>query len=83
MYFVLNGGVMNRFLSIFVILSFLFSQGDYNVGDQISLQDQLLTKEVCFGHSLTTGDDFRLSDLNGDLNGGDYHVIFLDLSASW
>ena len=72
---------MTRFLGISIILvSFAFS---YNVGDQISISDQQLTKEVCYGHSLTTGDDFNLYNLNGEYNGGNYHVIFLDLSASW
>ena len=29
------------------------------------------------------GDIFKLADWNGDLNGGNYHVIFIDMSASW
>ena len=24
------------------------------------------------------GDEFRLADWNGDLNGGNYHIIFID-----
>ena len=75
---------MKRFLSISIVLvSFVFS---YNVGDQISISDQQLTKEVCYaplGSGLTTGDDFNLYGLNGAYNGGDYHVIFIDMSASW
>ena len=76
---------MKRFLSISIILmSLAFSS--YNVGDQISISDQQLTKEVCYaplGSGLTTGDDFNLYGLNGAYNGGNYHVIFIDLSASW
>ena len=72
---------MSKFLGILVFISLVFSS--YNVGDQISISDQQLTKEVCYGHSLTTGDDFNLYGLNGAYNGGDYHVMFLDLSASW
>ena len=53
---------MKRFLSISIILvSFAFSS--YNVGDQISISDQQLTKEVCYaapGSDLTIGDDFNL-----------------------
>tara|TARA_B110000116_G_C16553313_1_gene454111 strand:- start:171 stop:386 length:216 start_codon:yes stop_codon:yes gene_type:complete len=71
---------MKRFLSIIILVSLSFS---YEVGDQISVSDQQLTKEVCYGHSLTTGDDFSLYNLNGAYNGGEYHVLFLDLSASW
>jgi hypothetical protein len=25
----------------------------------------------------------KLADYNGDLNGGQYHVIFIDMSNSW
>jgi len=24
-----------------------------------------------------------LADYNGELNGGNYHIIFIDMSASW
>ena len=30
-----------------------------------------------------TGDSFKLADYNGELNGGDYNIIFIDMSASW
>ena len=76
---------MTRFLSISMILvSFAFSV--YNVGQQISVSDQQLTKEVCYaplGSNLTTGDDFNLYNLNGEYNAGNYHVLFLAMHASW
>ena len=72
---------MKKFISIIVFVSLALSQ--YNIGDQISIGDQQLTKEVCYGHTLNTGDNFSLYDLNGEYNGGEYHVMFLDLSASW
>ena len=72
---------MSKLLGILIFISLAFSA--YNVGEQISINDQQLTKEVCYGHSLTTGDDFSLYGLNGQYNGGDYHVMFLDLSATW
>ena len=75
---------MIRFTSIMLVASLAFSS--YNVGDQISVSDQQLTKEVCYaplGGDLITGDDFSLYDLNGAYNGGNYHVIFIDMSASW
>ena len=54
---------MRRFLiSITLIMSFAFSS--YNVGDQISISDQQLTKEVCYaapGSDFTIGDNFNLS----------------------
>ena len=57
---------MSKFLGILVFISLAFSA--YNVGEQISINDQQLTKEVCYGHSLTTGDDFNLYGLNGEYN---------------
>ena len=72
---------MKRFISIIIFISMALCQ--YNIGDQISINDQQLTKQVCYGHTLETGDDFSLYDLNGEYNGGEYHVMFLDLSASW
>ena len=62
-------------------LSFVFCV--YNVGQTISLNDQQLTKEVCYGSEYEVGDDFSLYDLNGDYNGGTYHVMFFDMSATW
>jgi hypothetical protein len=48
------------------------------------LSHQNEVHEVCAGYEdYATGDEFRLSDYNGELNGGDYHVIFIDMSASW
>ena len=72
---------MKRFISIIIFISVALCQ--YNIGDQISINDQQLTKQVCYGHTLETGDNFSLYDLNGEYNGGEYHVMFLDLSASW
>ena len=77
---------MKKFLSIFILLSFMFSQDSYSVGQQITISDQQLTKTVChapLGSDMITGDDFNLYNLNGAYNGGEYHVIFMDLSATW
>ena len=69
-----------------ISIRFLSLAFAYEVGDQISISDQQLTKEVCYaplGGDMVTGDDFNLYNLNGAHNGGEYHVIFMDLSASW
>ena len=56
----------------------LFSQ-TYCAGDNISLEDQNIEYTVGAGYgSYSTGDVFKLSDLNGDLNGGEYNIIFID-----
>ena len=66
-------------------LNFVFCV--YNVGQTISLNDQQLTREVCYSSDFSddyqVGDDFSLYDLNGAYNGGNYHVMFFDMSATW
>tara|TARA_Y100000589_G_C26988411_1_gene561554 strand:+ start:565 stop:807 length:243 start_codon:yes stop_codon:yes gene_type:complete len=71
-------------LLVFIMnLSYVFSQ-TYCAGDQISETDQNLIHIVGAGdENYEIGQEFRLSDYNGDLNGGNYHVIFIDMSASW
>ena len=64
-------------------LSMLSAQ-TYCAGDQISLIHQNQSQAVCAGtEDYNIGDEFKLADWNGDLNGGNYHVIFIDMSASW
>ena len=66
-----------------LFLSGLYAQ-TYCAGDQISLTHQ--NQEHLVGAAMDgyeIGDMFKLADYNGDLNGGDYHVIFIDMSASW
>tara|TARA_B100000686_G_scaffold118088_1_gene125249 strand:+ start:276 stop:443 length:168 start_codon:yes stop_codon:yes gene_type:complete len=55
------------------------------VGDQISISHQNAEHEICYGSNLDPNGDgvFQLSELNGNLNGGDYKVILIEMSASW
>jgi hypothetical protein len=70
------------FLCLFLI-SFIFPQS-YCAGDQISLDNQNYGFEVCYASGdYEVGNNWSLADFNGDLNGGDYHIIFIDMSASW
>ena len=56
----------------------------YCAGDQISLDDQNAVHVVGAGFvEYEAGDEFRLADWNGALNGGNYSIIFIDMSASW
>ena len=65
------------------IFSFIFAQS-YCAGDQISINDQNTDFEVCYGSGdYQIGDNWSLSDFNGDLNGGNYHIIFVDMPATW
>ena len=52
----------------------------YNVGDYVNMLDQEKEFDVCFG---STDEYLKLSNYNGDLNGGMYHVIHIDMAASW
>jgi len=39
---------------------------------------------VCNGaNNYSTGDSFSFSDLNGDLNGGDYKISIISMNATW
>ena len=72
-------------LSIIILFftSLAFAQ-EYCGGDQISLTHQNDEHVVGAGYgNYESGDIFKLSDYNGDLNGGSYHVIFIDMSNSW
>ena len=70
---------------IFSLFSLVFSS--YSVGQTVSVSDQQLTKEICyasdFDSGYNVGDNFSLYDLNGEYNGGTYHVMFFDMSATW
>ena len=62
----------------------LYAQNPYCAGEQVSINHQNISHEVCAGfEDYETGDTFKLSDYNGELNGGNYHIIFIDMSASW
>ena len=76
--------MFNKFV-IFLITVLTFVQAQtYCAGDQVSLTDQNTEHLVGAGtEDYAAGDQFKLADWNGDLNGGQYHVIFIDMSASW
>jgi hypothetical protein len=73
---------MKKIIFIFLLgLSFSF----YNEGDQINYGHQIAEHEICYGSNLDPNGDgiFQLAELNGDLNGGDYNVTAIEMSASW
>ena len=74
---------MKKIILSFLCISSIFAQ-TYCAGDQVSLSDQ--NQEHIVGAAMDgyeVGGAFKLADYNGDLNGGEYHVIFIDMSASW
>ena len=70
---------MNRILFLLILLSSLFAL--YEVGEQISIEDQQQLFDICSGDYPES--TLSLSDFNGEINGGDYKVIHIDMSASW
>jgi len=72
---------MKKILITCVLLSTTFAL--YNVGDTVSISDQNIVLEGCDTTSDYYGQEFKLADWNGALNGGNYKVIWLELSASW
>ena len=69
------------------MLSLNFVLANYSVGQTVSISDQQVTKDVCYASDFdgdyNIGDSFSLYDLNGEFNGGQYHVMFFDMSATW
>ena len=67
---------------IFIIFSISFA---YEVGETISMSHQNTDFEICYAPELDPNNDgiFNFSEYNGDLNGGNYYVIFLEMMASW
>ena len=74
-------------IKIIVVLLFSFASlqaQTYCAGDQISLDDQNAVHIVGAGfEEYEAGDEFRLADWNGATNGGEYNVIFIEMSATW
>ena len=75
---------MKIYLLIIVsFFTFTYAQ-TYCAGDQISSSDLNTQYEVCYGSGdYETGDSWSLADYDGSQNGGNYHVIFMDMSATW
>ena len=68
---------------LLMVFSYSFAQ-TYCAGDQISSSDLNTQYEVCYGSGdYDTGDSWSLADYDGSQNGGNYHIIFMDMSATW
>jgi len=71
-------------MTLFINILFItFSFAAYNVGDYIN--DNHLNQEfnLCYPTSNSNNSSFKLADYNGNTNGGDYHVLVIDMSATW
>ena len=75
---------MYKILFFTLFMLNVLSAQTYCAGEQISISDQNAVHIVGAGiEGYETGSEFRLADYNGELNGGDYSIIFIDMSASW
>ena len=76
----MKSGIIFLLLSSFSMLS----AQTYCAGDQINASDLSTQYEVCYGSgNYETGDSWSLSDYDGTQNGGAYHILFIDMSATW
>ena len=56
----------------------------YDVGEIVSDTHQNITKSTCYaGNEYDTNESWKLADWNGATNGGNYTVIFIEMSATW
>ena len=56
----------------------------YSIGDTLSADDQNRLFPVCNGSGeYLTGENFSFSDLNGNLNGGEYKLTIISMNATW
>ena len=70
-------------ITISICTSFVIGQ-TYCAGDQISSSDLNTQYEVCYGSGdYETGDSWSLIDYDGSQNGGQYKILFIDMSATW
>jgi hypothetical protein len=71
------------------VLFFIFSiklnvsilLGAYEIGDTMTVSDQYIEYDVCYGEY--PEEIFKFADINGAINGGDYKVAIIGLSATW
>ena len=75
---------MNKYLLIILSLFSLNYAQTYCAGDQVSSADQNAEHVVGAGtEEYSDGSMFKLSDWNGDLYGGHYNIIYIEMAASW
>ena len=70
---------MHRILILIIFSSFLLS--NYSIGDIISLEDQQVQNEICYGEY--QNDVYSIGDANHIINGGKKQITIMKLSASW
>jgi len=74
--------MVKNIIIMIILMSFSFA---YEVGETISIAHQNMDFDICYAPELDPNNDgvFNFSEYNGDLNGGQYYVIFLEMMATW
>ena len=71
-------------LILFISIAFNNDRSIYSVGDTLSYEDQILEFNVCHSdQNYSIGENFSLSEYNGDMNDGDYKVTLISMNATW
>ena len=73
--------IMKHCIIYLILFSMTLFSAEYDVGDIVDPDDQDQRFTICNGEHYNN--DFGLSHLNGDLNGGHYFVSWFDISATW
>ncbi len=72
-----------KLITILIFCS-IMSGAYYDVGELVNESHQNIIKSTCYaGNGYDVGDSWKLAEWNGATNGGNYNVIFIDMSASW
>ena len=75
---------MHKCIVVILFLSYVYAQDQYQESDYISVEDQNQSYVVCNGDNEYSVDaPWFLANYNGDLNGGYYKVLMLDIVATW
>jgi hypothetical protein len=80
----MKGNIVLKYLPIIsILLNFSFS-AYYSPGMTMINSHQNQSHSICYGESDEGNpSSVRFGDYNGATNGGNYHVIFLDMAATW
>ena len=74
--------MVRKYFTMTILMSFSLA---YEVGETISMAHQNFDFDICYAPELDPNNDgvFNFAEYNGDLNGGEYYVIFLEMMATW
>ena len=66
---------------LFLIFSVSMLLGAYELGDTISIADQEVFHDICYGEY--ENDVYMIGDANYLINGGNKQITIMKLSAAW